>query len=373
MDSLVLHSVTGKQDDAFVGLKYIGNKVHLYHPECYRMDKNSPALRSDILSLLKTISIAKTASVEHSKAYNTQSKGGEFALFSYLWIINDYLAKGFYVNKEKTYIKNRSGKINWKRTMQSAPVVSNGNLIFPEVIAEQKSSIDNLLVEVHRFCVKKSLDYIGWLFNISSDFIQVPRFSQSLKKVYLNAIHQELNRTFLDDKRLLLTHMKNVINGLDESANNKEFVYGVDSYNYVFERMIDAIFCNVDRISDFYPTAKWALQRENFREFESSKLRPDTIILKEKSDNCYDAFILDAKFYRFGYTGDASDLPETTSIQKQITYGEYLRKNAKVKVDQVYSAFVLPYDCQRQVFACDHLTVLLMMNKISNRPLELLC
>ena len=34
-------------------------------------------------------------------------------------------------------------------------------------------------------------------------------------------------------------------------------------------------------------------------------------------------YILDAKYYRYGTTFFAGDMPETTSIQKQITYGEY--------------------------------------------------
>ena len=154
-------------------------------------------------------------------------------------------------------------------------------------------------------------------------------------------------------KKILLTHMRNVIIGLDESSNNKDFVYGVDSYYYIFERMVDSIFGNVTNISDFYPSAKWQLVRNEFKEIESSKLRPDTIILKDDESGNKLAFILDSKFYRFGFTGNESDLPETTSIQKQITYGDYILKNSPVSVDRIYNAFLLPYDKNRETFKSD--------------------
>lgn len=268
-------------------------------------------------------------------------------------MINDYLANGFYVNREKVYKINQSGKINWKKTMQSDPIVSGKSIVFPNVTVERTSSIDNLIVEIHRYCVKKSIDYIGWLFNLKSDFIEAKPFNKTVKQLYLDTIRQELEHTFVDKKKILLVHMKNVITGLDECSDNKDFVYGVDTYYYIFERMIDSIFGNVDKISRFYPTAKWQLARNDYAETESSKLRPDTIII-----DATNAYILDSKFYRFGYTGDERDLPETTSIQKQITYGEYIKKNIKLNAgmsfSNIYNAFLIPYDKSRDVFKSDH-------------------
>lgn len=359
---LEFYSVTGGVDDSFVGIKFDGNTVKVFHPECYPIKKDPSSIsdikeqKSDILTLLRTISIAKSSSLEHSKAYNSQNDGGDFALHSYLWVINDYLATGLYVNREKTYRINQNGKINWKRTMQSDPIVSDKSIVFPTITVEKKSVIDNILVDVHKLCVKKSIDYIGWLFNLSSDFLIVPKLTENLKSVYVNAVQQELDHTFLDNKRILLHHMKSILNGLDERSNNKEFVYGVDSYYYVFERMIDSIFSNVNHMSDFYPSASWHLVRNDYERVPSSKLRPDTIVFEPKSRLGKlkgTAFILDSKFYRFGYTGNEADLPETTSIQKQITYGEFLKSNAfadrrkDINIENVYNAFIIPFDKNR--------------------------
>lgn len=200
--------------------------------------------------------------------------------------------------------------------------------------------------QIALFVKKCGISNVGWLFNLNSNFIETKPFNESVKKQYVATLEEELYKTFDDDKRVRLQHLLKVIVGLDARDDNSEFVYGVDSYYYIFERMIDSIFGNIKDLRDFNPKAKWQLVRNNYKETNSSELRPDTIIVKGN-----DVFILDSKFYRFGYTGREEDLPETTSIQKQITYGDYIKKNVtKVHIDHIYNAFLLPYDKTRATF-----------------------
>lgn len=186
-------AVTNKVDDSFVGIKFRGNEIHFYYPETFRFSIDNPNVRSDILDLLRTISLAKTTSSQLSTAYNRNNGDGEFALLSYLWVIKDFLANGFYVNREKILRTNQSGKIDWKRTMQSQAIVSEGNIIFPNITVAVKNKVDNLLVEIHRFCVKRSIDYIGWLFNLNSKFIQTAPFNASTKKLYVATLKSAIN------------------------------------------------------------------------------------------------------------------------------------------------------------------------------------
>lgn len=349
IDNFYPHMVTGKLDDSFIGLKLKGNEINFYYPEAYRFSIDSPHFRSDIIDLLRTIGIAKTSSSQLSSAYNKLTGEGDFALLSYLWVIKDFLSNGFYVNRERIYKTNQSGRIDWKRTMQLQAIVSNGNVIFPNMTVSVKNNVDNLLVEIHRFCVKRSIDYIGWLFNLNSSFIELPhQQNDSMKRLYIATLKKELDQTFDDDKRLRLKHLINVMTGLDSTNNNKEFVYGVDSYYYIFEKMIDAIFGTEKDLRGFNPKAKWQLVKNGFAETDSSDLRPDTILR-----NGEDLYILDSKFYRYGYTGREEDLPETTSIQKQITYGDYIKRNSKVPVRRIFNAFLLPYDKKRDVFSSE--------------------
>ena len=137
--------------------------------------------------------------------------------------------------------------------------------------------------------------------------------------------------------------MKNVITGLDDDViQTREIVYGVDSYDYVYERMVDSMFSNIGNIKEFYPTAEWDLLVEDGPK-ESSKLRPDTVLEQKLEDGKKNLYILDAKYYRYGTTFLTKHIPETTSIQKQITYGEYVKMMKPGVYEEIYSAFVMPY------------------------------
>ena len=71
---------------------------------------------------------------------------------------------------------------------------------------------------------------------------------------------------------------------------------------------------------------------------ESSALEPGTIM---KVGNRL--FILDAKYYKYGLIPNPSFLPPTSSIHKQITYGDYVFENDFADADKIYNAFVIPY------------------------------
>lgn len=199
-------------------------------------DKNDDfkGFRDDFISIIRTISIAKTLTSDKAKIESSISNNG-FALNSYLWIIKDYLANGFYVNREKVFKYNQRGRVNWKRTLNNQPIISNGNVIYKDTVVEVRNELDNLLIEIHKYCVKKSVDLIGWLFGLSLKHIPQKPFNDIIKKRYLITIRQELDKTFDDYKKLKLNHMIKVIQGLDGNANDNEFVYGVNSWNLYFK------------------------------------------------------------------------------------------------------------------------------------------
>lgn len=106
--------------------------------------------------------------------------------------------------------------------------------------------------------------------------------------------------------------------------------------------MVDCMFSNIDNIKDFYPNAEWNLVLES-NPIKSTNLRPDTVIVWNNKTGKKNVYIIDAKYYRYGTTFLPSDLPETTSLQKQITYGEYVKAAKQGQYSDVYSASVLPY------------------------------
>ena len=75
---------------------------------------------------------------------------------------------------------------------------------------------------------------------------------------------------------------------------------------------------------------------------------PDTIMIYNGK-----YYILDAKCYKYGWTGIPDHLPNGSSINKQITYGEYLEKYTGVNTDSLFNAFIMPYNMAKNFFKLD--------------------
>lgn len=354
---IILHSVTNEEHNSFVGLRIRNDEIHFHYPESYNLSdvSDKKSFRNDIVNIIRTISLAKSKTAINNQSDSGFSSSEQFAIMSYLWIIRDYISNGYYRNSEKIYRTNGKGKINWKKTLETDPIVSNGNIIYNNVVVEVRNDCDDIITEAHKWCVFDSVRKIGWLFGINEKSVFVPRTPESVMKKYVRAIKTELMRTFDDVKKMRLHHMLKVLTGVDDSDRTKEIVYGVDKYHYVYERMVDYVFSNVSDITKYNPNANWYLKKNDYKPSEASSLRPDTIRLepiKESANGEKVAYVLDAKFYRFGTTGNVSDLPTTTSIQKQITYGDNIICNLQQKenIQCVYNAFILPYNKHNNKF-----------------------
>ena len=338
--NLIPHIATAEDNNSFVGLKIEGNYIHFYFPESYHFDSDNFE-RDDFLDLLKTINIAKSFSNENAATYDSHIDESELALLSYIWVIEDYLKNGFYINTERNIKFNQRGRVNWKRTFMQQPMISNGNVVYKDIAVENKSPQDTVLTEAHRYCIKKSLALLGWMYGLTPDIIEMSPTAEKQRGRYLEAIKVELDRTFDDDKHTKLKHMENVIIGLDEVSDDNSIVYGVDSYHYVFERMVNSIFGTED-VTDYYPSFTWNLKYSDKKSgLSGPTIRPDTIMKDMDSEDIY---IIDSKFYRYGSLdlGQTKGLPEASSIVKQVMYGSYV--HAKYPESNVYNLFILPYD-----------------------------
>lgn len=355
---------TNEENNAFVGVRIRNDSIEFHYPESYDLAgvddvltiKDIASFRRDMIDILHTISLAKTRSSAFQKTENGVSSVKNFTFMSYLWIIRDYIVNGFYRNNEKIYRHNAKGKINWKKTLNTQPIISNGNVIYNNLVVEITNDCDSVITEAHRLCVYDSIRKAGWLFGISENAFYVPSPTESLVKKYIRTINSEIKKTFDDVKKVRLSHMLKVLSGVDASKQVAEIVYGVDKYHYIYERMVDAIFGNITDIKRYNPNASWFIMREasKLEEKEASALRPDTIRIDPYprtylvDDKTKTAYVLDAKYYRYGSTGKMEDLPETTSIQKQVTYATHIEKNIKEKgkenISAIHNAFILPYN-----------------------------
>lgn len=332
-------------EDGFVGIRSKNGKIQVSFPLGYHIDENcdDTVIRKDIFQLLTSLKKYDKKSSSEELSIDKTDDSSDFPILSYQYIINDFLSNGYYVEKETIYKNGTRGKINWKRTIQQkTPQISGDNVVYLDFIVKQNRVKSNsLITKIHEYCVYDSFMKIGWLY---TPFLPKKPEIPFNKSMFIDILKSELSQTFNERKRSLFSAMISIVESLDNSSvtDHKTFVYGTSNYQYVWEKMIDALFGEIDK-EKYFPTSKWHLASV---EKESSKLYPDTII---KLDNRI--YILDAKYYKYCVYGTVESLPRTDSIQKQITYAEYLENDKSIKptgrkkpYDSIKNAFIMPFD-----------------------------
>ncbi|WP_295036817.1 LlaJI family restriction endonuclease [uncultured Fibrobacter sp.] len=292
----------------------------------------------------------------------------EFPMVSYLNVIRNFLDFGYLDEKEILYKKGANGKIHWGRTIKAVqPVITEDaqNLVYLDFIARKVSyNEDTLITQVHKFCVHDALVKLGFLFGVDPSEEPLLDFDYDL---FCNAIHSKLAKTFNDRDLRLLADLARIVEYLaghktEDGKTADDFYFGVNTFAPVWEAMVDKIFGKLPQgvaKDKFNPHCEWDLS-SGARGYENPNyaMRPDTIMWDEEGNRLY---VLDAKYYKFGVTGSASDLPSSGSICKQIAYAEYVETHWKeiLGVDSIatpsaslqndtlpkpiYNAFLLPY------------------------------
>lgn len=326
-------------NDSFVGVKFNNDNVSIIFPLGFRLSKNEKELLLDVKNLFKLLKIFKDKKLDYNEIGTPSFEGHSLPIDSYQWIIEDYIKNGIYVDNEKEYKSDTRGKVNWKRTFKTKFIVNRNNIVYLNPIVEKKINIKNIISEIHSYCVDKSTSHLWFLYNHIS---RVSSLKEPNLKYYLKIINQELVNTFDDRKKILLYHMKNVvIENVNNKNKNKIRKFGTNRFEYVWEFLVNEVFSTED-IKNFYPTSTYFIN--NVGSFTASKLRPDTMM----KDSSNDFFIIDAKYYKFGFVDNNKsllkrNLPNTDSIQKQLTYGDFVNNNYK-DIENIFNSFVLPYN-----------------------------
>lgn len=347
----------GYEEDNFVGLKYKKDQINVFLPVGYNKqvfstdDELSSEQKIDLLLLLKTVALVKSLNNEKTDFGDNIGNNDEVPYNSFIWIISDYFNNGLYQEIDKKYSQKGHGKINWKKTLNSEHYFEDASVTFINPYYESSIQRSTLITELNNYCLHISFKYIGFLFG--KVFLPECNINEeSIKdniQYYMDVINKELSKSFNDRKKTLLTNMKRILMMNFDDSFEVQPTYGTRRYEYAWEKMVnDTLGSKID-ISKFFPNAYWNIQGKV--EEDKSKLRPDSILL-----NSNKVYILDAKYYKYGITGNISDLPHTDSIQKQITYGDHISNNPQtygVEKNNIYNAFILPFNKDEKPFKCD--------------------
>lgn len=348
------HVNKNEDGDRFVGVKADADNAMVYFPIGYQLPETEEDLRQDILHL---ISVLAEFTNRDDKLLAMQKfaapQSVDFPINAYMEIINYFMDQnGYYTEKEAVYRTSDRGKINWSQTIkrQRPLIQANGSPIYTDYTVRISSPNDrNLITQIHKYCVYESFSKLGWLF---TPYLPEKSTLERNDKMFLTVLNDKLASTNIDKDKRLFSAMIAMIEYLDEKTTQKQFYFGTDRFEYVWEKLIDRVFGIKDK-KNYFPRTRWSLKTGKKK--TNAALEPDTIMLH--NGNIY---VIDAKYYRFGITGNPDDLPVSSSINKQITYGEYIYTEKKFKEKfganvPVYNAFVMPYNVNDNLFGSDEI------------------
>ena len=150
-------------------------------------------------------------------------------------------------------------------------------------------------------------------FYIFTSTINLTQYGNNTIKVEANGLEKEVVIKVADDGTVKLLDGVKINKGsfnfngatIDfegDKDSNKNYRYGTYRFEYVWEKMIDKVF-GIENKADYFPKTSWYVKGIRY---DNASLEPDTIMLC--GNNVY---ILDAKYYKYGVTGKAWDLPES--------------------------------------------------------------
>lgn len=326
---------TNRNADTFVGVTCQNGDISVHFPLGYRVSDDDKNLRKDIILLISTIESTighrKSGILNNAEYYNHTG----LPIQAYLSVIYDYYMRGYYREREIEYNVSERGKINWNRTIKTQKPVIQDNEVYYLDFVTRKNIINEteLITLIHELCVYESFGKIGWLFTWAMP--EKPRIKRN-EKMFLSVLKEKLSRTFNDKNKALFQNMILIIQNLQNNGASFNYEYGTYRFEYVWEKLIDRVYGIEDKKA-YFPKTAWKVQGNLHN---NAVLEPDSIMLMD--DKIY---VLDSKYYRYGATGNLADLPESASISKQITYGEYVENNI-AKGRKVYNAFIMPFDSE---------------------------
>mgnify|MGYP001045721970 CR=1 FL=1 len=341
------HVNTNEGTDTFVGIRSDGGPIEVCFPVGYHLGKTDAAQKKDIQLLIRVL--ARFSGMKEKllpRLLINKPETVNFPVQAYMTVLNEYYHRGYYTENERIYTANGNGPKNWPRTIKTQRAYpQDGSFLYLTAVA-QESRVDtaNYITKINEFCVDEAYKKIGFLF--SADRVRKPLIPFDEKR-FVMALKEKLRRENNDKNKALFSGMIDMIQYAGQKGRNAGFFFGTNDFEYVWERLIDFNF-GEDNKNFYFPRTWWYLGTEG--KHAKSLLEPDTVM---KADD--KVFILDAKYYRYGDSKDPAELPRSTSINKQITYGEYVATDPKFKDENgqappVYNVFLMPFNKNGPVF-----------------------
>ncbi len=306
------HINTNEDGDRFVGIKADSGEIMVYFPIGYQLPDTDAQIRLDIKNLISVLSEFTTKddrllAIEKFAAPQTV----DFPINAYRNVIEYYFSIGgnYYVETDPAFRTSATGNQDWKKTVkQQTPLVQKINipneqegvyddgeesvysLIFTNfTVRTSRPNSNKLITQINRYCVYEAFQQLGWLY---VPYMPEPPGEYPEIKISKTIVAQKLATTFDDRKKILFQSMKRMLDFIDEETTERQFYFGTDDFDHVWEKLIDRAF-GVEDKDKYFPRSRWLLDYGKVK--EKRPLMPDTVMIYNGK-----YYILDAKCYKYG-------------------------------------------------------------------------
>ena len=281
---------TNDEGENFVGVKADTSDAVIYFPIGYSLPENDDDLRTDINNLFMVLAafMKEDRLIEDSKFAAPRSV--DFPMHAYIKVIRGFLRAGrYYVETDPRYRTDTKGNASWPRTVreQRALVQKNGSLVFTNMTVRSVTpNANKKITQIHRYCVYKAFEKMGWLY---VPYMPEQPGPHPETKEALYILTQKLASTNNDVEQELFSAMRDMLLYEDEKNDDKQYFFGTDFFERVWERMVDKAFGIEDK-EQYFPRTRWLL--DYGRNKKKPALQPDSIMIYGGK-----TYVLDSKLY----------------------------------------------------------------------------
>lgn len=344
ISNMISHIELSESDNDFIGVISDGDRTYVRFPRGFYPNSGNLSehvgtaadIRHSITLLLRIIDhCSDRGNQELSLLGRKKDRDDRMPVNAYIYLIRDFMTRGYYHETEVIYKNGHHGKINWAKTVKNVrPMLQDDEAYYLDfIVRKNRINEDNLVTLIHKYCIYLSFKRMGWLYTDHIPDSPIKKIDEDTEKVFHNVIARRISETFNDRNRLLFKGMLDIIDNSTDADDEQRF--GISNFNTVWQEMIERVYGNEDR-KKYYPRGAYHIG--SITKDDLSQLEPDSIM---KYDD--DIYVLDAKYYGYG-SDKYGTLPNITSIAKQIIYGENAEMLVKGLKSQVYNAFVLPFN-----------------------------
>ena len=125
------HINTNRKTDTFVGLEFDGKNYTVSFPLGYAIasEDDEKLLREDLLLLFHTLALYSSHMESKSGFKREKDAATETPMYAYIYIIQDFVTRGYYKEGIVEYASSKRGKIHWNRTIkQKKPVIQEADI-----------------------------------------------------------------------------------------------------------------------------------------------------------------------------------------------------------------------------------------------------